>query len=270
MTTFDEAISWRRRGEDLRWEGAIPESWLQGRTAFGGLSGAIGLRAMREAIADERPPRTVDVAFVAPVVAGPASATVEVLRRGRNLTQASARIIQEGAVRAIISGVFASPRRSSVRVDASDARPPIPVAEARELPFIPGVTPTFTQHLDLRWADGGFPFSGHDTEGIAGYCRHRTQAAGVEALLALVDAWPAPVLPLLDRPTPASTVRWTVHLVGDPPASDDYCWLRSTTVAAGDGYATTEARLYGPDARLLAWAEQLVAIFDDPGPEAAR
>ncbi|MEZ4381058.1 MAG: thioesterase family protein [Nannocystaceae bacterium] len=268
MTTFNDAIAWRRCGADLRWEGAIPETWLQGRTAFGGLSGAIGLRVMREAIADERPPRSVDVAFVAPVVAGPASATVEILRRGRNLTQASARIVQEGAVRAVISGVFAGPRPSAVRVDAEVAAPPLPVAEARELPFIPGVTPTFTQHLDLRWADGGFPFSGHHTEGIAGYCRHRTPADGVEALLALVDAWPAPVLPLLDRPTPASTVRWTVHLIGEPPASDAYCWLRSTTIAAGDGYATTVARLHGPDGELLAWAEQLVAIFDEPKPAA--
>ena len=107
------------------------------------------------------------------------------------------------------------------------------------------------------------PFMGGDSSSLRGWCAHRTPHAGdPEAILALLDAWPAPVLQMGAAPFPASTVRWTCHFVehalalGSAPVG-----YAADTVAAGEGYASFTARL-GYDGRLVAFAEQLVAVFD--------
>jgi len=87
------------------------------------------------------------------------------------------------------------------------------------------------------------------------------------ALLALIDAWPAPVLPTLRAFAPASTVRWTVQLLDAAAAAGDVdgcAWhhVRADTVAAADGFATVVGTLSAADGRPLAWSEQLVAVFD--------
>ena len=269
MTDFDDAIAWTREDKDL-FTGTIPDAWLQGRTAFGGLIAAIGLRALRALVGDERPPLTVDTAFLAPLGPGPARAFVTILRAGRHVTQAEARIVQDTSERARVSGVFGQARPSKLEVPAARAAPSS--APERAFDFTRGVPggpvpkniPRFVQNMELRWCEGSPPFSGGAEAVTGGYCRHRTRASGVEALLALLDAWPAPTLALASRPLVASSVRWVAHVVEDMSLqADEYCWLRSRTVHAGGGYTTMIADLHGPDGRLLLWGEQLVAIFDD-------
>jgi hypothetical protein len=188
---------------------------------------------------------------------------VTILRQGRYVTQVEARMLQAGEERARISGVFGQARPSSIAIAAPAGKPSSPVEGTFAVPYIPNVTPVFVRNFDLHWTEGDFPFTGSKDAVVGGYCRHRTKATGVEAIVGLADAWPAPVLPLLNRPAPASSVRWTLHIVGELPADPNaWCWLRSSAITAGGGYATMKMHLHGPDLGLIAWGEQLVAVFD--------
>jgi acyl-CoA thioesterase len=159
--------------------------------------------------------------------------------------------------------VFGTDRSSRITVAPDVPAPSKPLADAQRFPFVPGLTPQFTQHFEFRLTEGELPFSGSTEATIGGYVRHLTEASGVEALLALIDAWPAPVLSLGRAPFFASTIRWSAQLVAEPPRWPEYFWFRSDCVSARGGYATTVGRLYADDV-LVAFSDQLVAVFDAP------
>src|SRR5690242_7604448 len=135
----------------------VPDDWLQGRTLFGGLQAVVGLAAMRS-VAPDAPLRSLQVTFLAPVPGGIVQARARVLRSGKSATHVEARIVDGENTLAIMVGVFGLARTSavSVRPQQPHVTPENPVT----LPFIPGVTPSFTQHFKARWIAGGLPWSG--------------------------------------------------------------------------------------------------------------
>jgi acyl-CoA thioesterase len=260
--SFDTATDWPREGDARR--GQVPSAWMQGRASFGGLVAAVMVRAMREH-EPTLPLRAVHIDFIGPLTASPATARAEVLRRGRSLTHLSARIDQDTGVCARASASFGAARNSSIAI-ASPMEPDLPDPTDRPaMPFIPGVVPSFVQFIDMTFVEGGYPFSGQATAELAGWCRHRTNPGPPEpAIMGLLDAWPAPVLSLLDRPAPASSVSWTTRVVSMPESvgTDDWFWYRSSVSFARDGYAHMEGRLWDREGRAVASLEQLVAVFD--------
>ena len=77
---------------------AIPESWHQGRTAYGGLTAALALHAARQVGGADLPPlRSAQVSFVGPVY-GEIEARARVLRRGRNAVWIAAELLRDGEV----------------------------------------------------------------------------------------------------------------------------------------------------------------------------
>lgn len=265
MAGFEDTLATVDVTEDGRFTASVDPAWAQGRTLFGGMSAALGLRALRTHL--ELPPdelRTVAVSFVGPVPPGQVRGRVELLRRGRNVTHAQATLrSDDGDVLCMVHAVAGKARPSSIQVPPLWERVPGAPDEAFEFPYLEGITPSFTQFMQMRIARGVMPFMGGDSSSLRGWCAHRTPHAGdPEAILALLDAWPAPVLQMGAAPFPASTVRWTCHFVehaialGSAPVG-----YAADTVAAGEGYASFTARL-GYDGRLVAFAEQLVAVFD--------
>jgi len=240
----------------------IPAGWAQGRSTFGGLLAAFGYEAA--AMGVEPPARTIVARLLEPVAPGGVTADVAVLREGRSVEARSVTLSQQGRRIGVVDVVFGASRDSVIRV----APPPAPEGDpqrATSFGHIPGVTPEFLQHLDVRWAGGSPPFSGGPDAHVSGFCRHRTAAHGVGAILGLLDAWPAPVLGLHDAPFAASTVQWTTHLTGAPLATDagptSLARFRSDPVWSADGYATIQGFLWGSDGELVAWSEQLVAVY---------
>jgi len=63
----------------------IPESWRQGRTAYGGLTAGLSLIAAQKQFPDLPPFRSVTVNFIGPVSGDPVF-TSRLLRQGRNVT----------------------------------------------------------------------------------------------------------------------------------------------------------------------------------------
>ena len=239
----------------------IPSDWMQGRTAFGGLLAAMATRAMGQRIPAGRDLLGLDVAFIAPAGPGPVTIEVQSLREGRFVSQASAEIRFEGSTATRVHGIFGTRRDSRLVVPAAPAVPSKPRDRGLRLPFLPGITPEFTQHFEFHFTEGGLPFSGASEPVIGGFFRHLTEASGMEAVVALVDAWPAPLLPVASGPVPASSIHWSTHIVSPPPQDfDGYWWHRAHVVQANGGYGSIVARLYA-DKTLIAWSEQLVAVY---------
>ena len=267
MQSFAEVVDWQPEGPDA-WVGEVPPEWMQGRASFGGIVAAVGLRALRASLGDGRTPRSIYTSFFGPLGPGPARVTAEIVRRGRFVTHGRAEIRQADVLQAQIMATFADDRDSGVLVEAP-SRPVRPGPEALvDMPFIEGVAPSFVRFFALRWTDGGMPISKTKETGIGGWCRHRTDPGSDPhlAILGLLDTWPSPVIPMLERPSPASSVTWSSMFYDVPPVVDAeaWWWYRSETVATRHGYEGFRASLYGPSGTLAATVEQLVAVFDRP------
>lgn len=230
-------------------------SWAQGRSLFGGLLSAAALRGMRRWV-PARPLRSFQGAFIAPAF-GEIEVDAALLRSGKHLSHAGARVGNEFSAHA----TFGHARGSEVVVPHALAEPMVPGAE---LSYVPGVTPAFTQHFRYRWTSGSFPFTANPESTFSGFCSFReAEPASDEHILALLDAWPSPVLQMLGTPTPSSTVTWNVQRTSVPiegDASDDW-WFSAHTVHAADGYAEIHGALYDRERRLVATMQQLVAVF---------
>jgi acyl-CoA hydrolase len=245
-----------------------PADWAQGRSTFGGLVVAAGLKALRAQAGPVQRPRSVQAAFLKPLVPGAAEISLGQLRRGRSTTYSDAVVSQQGEACATVGAVFGRPRDSALRVDGPPPPAVPPPDGVVEFPQLAGVTPEFIRHFALRWTIGQAPFTQARDPEVGGWCRFRAdQGLGdEEAVLALIDAWPAPVLPLLDRPAPASSATWSVAFLDFPLTSpSDGWWLfHARTVGSASGYAQTQATLWSPERRAVAISQQLVAVFDGP------
>ena len=185
-----------RRSRSARWlVGRTGDGGLaQGRAAFGGLLSGVALRALRELVPGERRLRSVLVDFIGPAGPGPLEIDARVLRSGRALTQAEARVHQEGTLVAVVIAAYGADRTTGISWPAA-SRPEVPdPTSLMGFPFLPGITPAFTQHFDYRWATHRLPFTGAECPEVRGFVRPGPDEGHVDEamLLALIDAWPAP------------------------------------------------------------------------------
>jgi acyl-CoA thioesterase len=140
--------------------GTVTDDWLQGKSAFGGLQGALGVRAMRAVVDAALPLRALQVTFIASVGAGNVRVVAERVRQGRAVTHAQCRMESGGQTAALMVGLFGAPRASQARLPM--APPPAGVkrrGDATEAAYVRGVTPPFLQHYRTCWVEGERPFS---------------------------------------------------------------------------------------------------------------
>jgi len=263
MTSYQNQTSWAPDG-DGQWTHTLDPSWAQGRATFGGVVTGAALKAMRTLVGQERLPRAAQTQFYGPVGPAPVTLRAEVVRAGRALTAVEAHVYQGGKRRASVQASFGAARDSGLVVVPPPHPQMLPAEDTIELPFLPGVTPAFTQHFAYRWEGGRYPFSGASEPVTSGWCKHRQPSDDPYVdIVGLLDAWPAPLLTMADRPVPASTVSWTASFVDvSTSAADGWWYFRADPVHSARGYATTRGHLYAPDGRLAAHMEQLVVIFD--------
>ena len=261
--TLQAMIDDAAKGEPL----TIVDGWAQGRATYGGLVAALQLVAMKARNEGKVPPlRSLTTNFVAPVSPGEVTIESALLRQGTNVTQCEARIVQDGQVVSLAFASFGAGRRSDVRVHPHTRMPEMPDPfDLRPLGHKAGRDPEFLKHMELRLVDGDKPFTGSDRTSFTGWMRLREPGPtfGEEHLVVLADAWPVPVLQRLREPTAASSVSWTLEIVGDmrhiAPTTQWAYSARADT--AKDGYAHAEARIWRPHGTLTAISRQTVAVF---------
>jgi acyl-CoA hydrolase len=258
---FDASLrdAWIQDGET--WHVDVPTGWGQGRTIYGGLMAAAATALGYRNVDADWQLRTLNVQFVQPSKPGRLVGRCTPWRRGKGVSFLQVELLQAEAVVLVAQLVFARPRISVVDVAPPKMRAAKPCAELSDLPYLPGMTPEFTQHLALRWADGGYPFSGADAAAFTGYCRFRQPAGDAEGTVALLDAWPCPTLALAKGPAASSSVMWTAHLIHTPAPSDAWYGFEYDTVVGHSGLHTAVGRMFDADGRLVGWTEQLVTVY---------
>lgn len=259
---FEQLLSAVRHENEL----VIPQSWGQGRASFGGLVAALVFDCMAQRVAPGRAMRSLQVSFVGPVEPGvPAAFEAEVLREGKAVSQVQGRIWQNGEPRLVCLASFGGDRESAVQVDALPAPTAKPVDECQSLPFIQGVTPDFTQHIEMRWSFGDMPFTGKGGREMGGWMQFReTPEQFSDAhIVALVDAWPPAILPHLKKRAPASSLSWALDIVHPRPALKPGDWLlyKASIDQAGAGYGHTQAGIWTASGELVALSRQTVTVF---------
>lgn len=267
---FSATLASRQRSGD-RVDFQLGEDWQQGRTAYGGVVAAVAVQAMRDVAGANWPAdvslRSLQCAFIAVVEPGPVQVQVEVLRQGRNVCQAMARVSPRGRLGTVAMGVFSADRPSQLTQRLLQ-RPPAR-AEAESLPsrpYIAGRMPPFLQHVEMRGCQGALPFSGRASTQSMVHLRLRdadAHAIPPDVLTVLLGDAPAtPALSEPSGPVPTSSVTWSMEL---RPVARDLAggWWRidSESLHVDGGYVNHAARLWAPDGSLAAVGSQVVTVF---------
>ncbi len=241
----------------------LPDSWRQGRTAYGGIVTALGIQAAVQAHAAVLPPlRAVQVNFIGPA-AGQLGFEAQVLREGKSVVSMGVDVTADGALAARLMLVFGRARESAIAHDFGDF-PAVPEpAQCRELnaaaaPFVPA----FLQNFQLKPAGGAMPVSGAAYPEQMAWLRHR-DATGVDpaiVLAAMGDAMPPAAFTAFRAPAPISSINWSFELL-DPAPAGEWFLLRSFSQHARDGYSSQDMQVWDERKQLVMRGRQSVAIF---------
>jgi acyl-CoA thioesterase len=241
----------------------VPPDWMQGRSVFGGLQSALALRAMRALVPGDVPLRALQTTFIAPV-SGNMKVEARVLRTGKSVTQAEARIVDGGQTLAIVIGVFGRARSSQVEVVAH-APTFTPRDEPIEVGYTPGLTPAFLQHFSMRWLAGAPPFSGvrDATRAVFEIGVDDPVPASESHVVAMGDAIPPLALSILSEPAPGSSATWTLEFLVDRfDALPLQGWRIHGDLRAGrDGYTSQSAIVCAPAGHVIALSQQTMMVF---------
>ena len=173
------------------------------------------------------------------------------------MTSTSARLVQDGAVRAIALAVHGRAREGQT-FDDSDPPEVRPPDECPQVPDPPHPLP-FKDNWDTRHALGSLPFQMTDQAVTGGWIRLRdAQPLDHAVVAAMSDSWPPAMLGRVEDRVFVPTIDLTVHFrVGDLPPTDDFCLVRFTSRVAREGYVEEDGEIWAPDGTLLAQSRQL-------------
>jgi acyl-CoA thioesterase len=253
------------RPAEKGWSAEVGEDWSQGRATFGGLVTALGNEAMRGLVPADRALRGIDTVFVGPAFAGTVRIDAEVLRVGKIVTMACARLWSAGQIAATITGVYGASRSTQIAITPK-ATMGLPRAEDLPDPVFPASNPApgFLQHFGMRFAEGARPFTGVNSSTSKVYVRHKDPAALTEShVVALIDCIPSPLMQMMTTRAPSSSVTWTMQFIRhDYSFAPDAWWRIDTEVnSAGEGYACESSVVFDPTGVPAAFSRQLVTVY---------
>ncbi|HUS62611.1 MAG TPA: thioesterase family protein, partial [Acidimicrobiales bacterium] len=237
--------------------------WVQ-RGPNGGFVAAQLLRAMAAEHGDPaRSCRSMTIHYVSPPALRPVRIFAEVVRAGRSLTTMSARMVQDGEVRALALASFSTSRPSYEMIELEAPAWP-PVAEVAVLER-PDVAPPVVSNYEVR-NTLGVPFSGGEPEtggwiALAGGDRPLDQIA----VAAITDGWLPAIYAHTTAPTFAvPTVDLTIHFRAPIPEGLIHCGVEFRTRLATDGFLEEDGLVFTPDGQILAQSRQLAVLLPTP------
>src|SRR5271168_5271294 len=250
---------------DRGWSAVVGEDWSQGRGAFGGLVAALGNQAMRRLVPADRQLRGLETVFVGPAVAGSVRMEAEILRVGKAVTIACARLWSADQIAATLTGIYGAPRAVVISIAPQANAGVRAVQDLPDSQFQPGRPgPGFLQHFAMRFAEGSRPFTGSASSRSKAYIRHQDSGSLTEShVVALIDCIPSPVMQMMTTPAPSSSLTWTLQFLRhDYTFATDAWWRIDTELdSAGNGYACQSSVVMDPAGTPAALSRQLVVVF---------
>lgn len=233
----------------------IPDTWLQGRTAYGGLSAAIALTAALQAYPDLPPLRSAQIAFIGPL-GGTVRPHVTQLRRGRTAAFVQCDLFAGDALGLRALFIFMHAQDSHVDRPAP-VRADLP---AKGAPFTPPPSVKFAHYFELLDGRGDALEDACVTRWAR--LREREGLHPAVEMLAIGDVLPPAAMTLFKKPGPISTMSWQVNFLSDPPRSMDGWWLVETRADhAQHGSSSQQMQVWNSAGLLNATALQSVALF---------
>lgn len=248
----------------------LPDDWLQGRTAYGGLSAALCYEAAMRAGDDLPPLRSAQFSFIGPAV-GELTMTPTLLRRGKSAAFYGVDQVGEAghSTRALLT--FGAARKSAI--DHADLPAP-DVPPANECgpmwPPQPDDPPadqrpkSFAQHFEQLYAGGARPRTDDSDPLLQMWVKHVDDITEttMPRLIALADAIPAASVVLFPDRAPFSTMTWAVDVLSDNPQSASGWWLiESRAEVTKHGYSAQNMTLWNDKGEPALAMRQTVAIF---------
>ena len=261
---FNEIMDHVRKTTDITL--TVPEKWGQGRATFGGLVAAMMYEKIPASVSEDRMIRSIMLSFVAPVAPGKMDVIVKTLRAGKSATQVQVTAYQNDAPCAVMLASFGGTRESVIKVNYEQAPATKEPDEVTPFPFIPNVTPDFTQHFDYRYTEGKMPFMGSTQTVMGGWIKLKdecTQPINVPQILALLDAWPPATFSLLKGPASGSSLTWSMSFIDTPlKATANEWWQYEANVKhAQDGYSHVDATIWDENGKAMVLSHQTVSVF---------
>jgi acyl-CoA thioesterase len=261
-TSFSDMLAALERQSD-HFTIALPSDWLQGRTAYGGLSAALCLQATLQTFPDLPPLRSAQFSFVGPAT-GDLHVRAGMLRQGKSTAFANADLEGESGLAARATFCFGAERGLSF------AYAGVPMPDAPSLDACPSFytwpqRPNFMNHFDGRLAGGARPRTRDARPEMLVWLRHRDEQVegGLVSLLALADALPPAATVLFREYAPISTMTWSIDIFDENPASATGWWLvQCAAETARLGYSAQNTLIWNSDGRPILAARQTIAIFE--------
>jgi acyl-CoA thioesterase len=261
---FSETLA-SMQAVDKGWSAVIGEDWSQGRGAFGGIVAALGNEAMRRLVPADRQLRGLETVFVGPAFPGTVRMQAEILRVGKAVTIACARMWSADQVAATLTGIYGAPRITEISLAPETDAAVRAAQDLQDIVFPPGRSaPAFVQHFGMRFAAGSRPFAGLKSRRSIAYIRHKDTAALTEShVVALIDCIPSPLMQMMTKPAVSNSLTWTLQFQRHEYAfAPDAWWRIDTDVdSAGGGYACETSVVLNPAGSPAALSRQLVVVF---------
>lgn len=240
----------------------LPPDWLQGRTAYGGLSAALCLEATHRSVQNLPPLRSAQFCFVGPA-AGQLTVKADVLRQGKSTILVGTDLTGESGL-AVRSTLCFGSGRASAHNHQDLHMPQLPGPEACPSYYDWPNKPNFMHHFEGRLALGVPPRTAGAKPRMTVWLRHHDEGdeSSLVRLLALADALPPAALILSADPMPISTMTWSIDMLDAQPFSATGWWLvQATADTSREGYSAQSTVIWSPDGKPVLIARQNVAIF---------
>ena len=261
MTTLSELLSQSVSQPSI----TLPPNWLQGRTAYGGVTAALALQTALHASDTGNAPilprlQAAQIGFIGPM-AGALRFESALLRQGKSAATVAVDGFAEDQIGLRASFIFAQGRPSSIvhqrapmpQVDSAESFSPSPVRDG---------APAFLSNVDVRYI-GNTPVCSAQTPDLLAWVRFATPVDDVHpsvAMLAMGDCLAPAAMASFTQFAPASSMNWSVHLahVAEP---GEWFLLQSQSLHAAYGYAYQTMQVWNAQGQPLLFGSQTVAVF---------
>ncbi len=236
------------------------ESWMQGRTLYGGASSLIAYVMARRAFPNLPPLRAAQVGFVAPV-GEDIELSARIVRQGRNVVQVRSELASDGQIALTALWLFGEARPANGTHTAPQLAdwPGDPLDQPQ---VEPDRGPSFLrENFEVRYGQRKDAQPGPT---VRRWVRLR-QDEGLDPVSRLVlmgDVMPPGAMRIMERRGPISSINWSFNVLAPENVSNDGWYLaENASQHADEGYSSERLRLWDRTGQQVLDGLQCVAIF---------
>lgn len=267
MSEFERDTAVHQSGAHT-WRGELVKGWRIGKVPNGGYVLAIAGRALAQAL-PHADPLTVNAFYLAPTVLGPIDCEVELLRCGRNTSQATVKMRQHGELKVQVTAAFTDLDTLSGPNWSAGKRPELPSWD--ECPLEGQGQLEFHQRVEVRLVGSTEVFAGGAPSGAGEFRGWMQHADGSPAdpigLLMFADAFPPPAFDVLGLVGWVPTVELTVQVRARPVPGPLQARLLSRHLS--NGVVEEDGEYWDSDGTLVAISRQTAKVRIPTPPNAS-